>query len=165
MLGDDDEELLVQVIAYFEARGWPISRHDTLPVVRMEFAADNAEGTMFVQITPGRRRVVAYAALPDRVPPERRADVGELLIRANGALSIGNFDLDLDEGEIRFRSGLDLGATVLTDDLIDPLVQSCLVSVGDVAPAIAEVIAGRRRPEEAINEVWRGAADVDLDLR
>jgi len=161
----DDEELLGQLLAYFEMRGWPISQHDTLPLVRMEFATDHAEGVMFVQITPGRRRVVAYAALPDRVPPERRTDVAELLIRANGALSIGNFDLDLDEGEVRFRSGLDLGATPLTDELIDPLVQSCLVSVGDVAPAIADVAAGRRGAKEAIAEVWRDAADVDLDLR
>lgn len=161
----DEQELLDQVIAYFQLRGWPIAQHDSLPMVRMEFATDQAEGTMFVQITPGRRRVVAYAALPDRVPADRRSDVAELLVRANGALTIGNFDLDLDEGEIRFRSGLDLGATPLTDELIDPLVQSCLVSVGDVAPAISEVTAGRRSPKDAIEAVWRDSADVDLDLR
>jgi hypothetical protein len=165
MFGDDGNTLIDDVVAYFEVRGWPISRHESLPIVRMDFATDNTEGTMFVQVFPARRRVVAYAALPDRVPEARRVEVAELLTRANGALAVGNFELNFDDGEVRFRSGIDLGSTPLTDELIDPLVQSCLVSVGDHAPAIRAVADGTQTPQAAIEAVWRAAADVDLDLR
>jgi hypothetical protein len=131
----------------------------------MDFVTDDAEGTMFVHVFPARRRVVVYAALPDPVPERRRVEVAELLTCANGALAIGNFDLNFDDGEIRFRSGIDLGSTPLTDDLIDPLVQSCLVSVGDHAQAIRAVAVGSQTPSAAIEAVWQQAANVDLDLR
>jgi hypothetical protein len=165
VVGDDGDTLIDDVVAYFQVRGWPISQHESLPIVRMDFATDHAEGTMFVQVFPARRRVVTYAALPDRVPEARRVEVAELLTRANGALAIGNFELNFDDGEIRFRSGIDLGSTSLTDELIDPLVQSCLVSIGDHALAIQAVAAGRQTPQAAIEAVWQEAADIDLDLR
>jgi hypothetical protein len=131
----------------------------------MEFAADDAEGTIFVQVLPERRRVVTYAVLPAHVPEDRRVAMAELLTRANSALAIGSFELHFDDGEVRFRTSLELGQTELTDELIDPLVQACLVTVGDHAGAIAAVLEGTQPPQEAIEAVWRRNASVDLDFR
>jgi hypothetical protein len=161
----DDGSLLEAILGYFLSRGWPISRHDTLPIVRMEFATNDVKGTMFVQVFPDRRRVVTYAALPEMVPKELRLAMAELLTRANSALAIGNFELHFDDGEVRFRTGLDLGHTELTDELIDPLIQACLVSVGDHARAIRAVLNGSQTPKEAIDAVWQDAARVDFDFR
>ncbi|HTT92021.1 MAG TPA: YbjN domain-containing protein [Acidimicrobiales bacterium] len=166
MPGNDDEGALFSAVNdYFLSRAWPISQHDTLPIVRMEFATDATEGTMFVQVFPDRRRVVTYAVLPERVPDDRRVPMAELLTRANSALSIGNFELNFEDGEVRFRTSLDLGDTDLTDELVDPLVQACLVTVGDHAGAIHAVIAGSQTPEQAIETVWQQASRVDFDFR
>lgn len=165
MVGSDDTSPLVDaVLGYFLSRGWPITRHESLPIVRMEFAADNAEGTMFVQVFDDRRRVVTYAELPVVVPEKRRMAMAELLIRANSALAIGNFDLNFDDGKVRFRTGIDLGTTELTDELLDPLIQACLVTVGDHAGALSAVIEGTPA-QEAIDAVWDDAASVDIDFR
>ena len=53
--------------------------------------------------------------------------------RANSALAVGNFEPGFDDGEIQFRTGIDLGGTELTNEPVDPLIQAWLVSIGDHA--------------------------------
>jgi hypothetical protein len=57
VVGDDDT--LIDDVAYFQARGWPTSRHDSLPIVRMEFATDHAKRTTFVAVAVGTQTAQA----------------------------------------------------------------------------------------------------------
>ncbi len=50
-----------------------------------------------------------YSIMPGFVPKSKLSAVAEYIARANFGLVIGNFELDFSDGEIRFRTSIDLG--------------------------------------------------------
>jgi hypothetical protein len=50
--------------------------------------------------------IVFHSICPFNVPAERRAAVAEFLSRVNHGLSLGNFEIDLDDGEVRLKTVL-----------------------------------------------------------
>lgn len=74
--------------------------------------------------------VVAYAAHPDPVLPERFAAAAAALARMNDGLPIGGFELDHATGAIRARASLEAPADELTDAAIDRLVRAVVALMG-----------------------------------
>ena len=52
--------------------------------------------------------------MPIRVAEEQRQIVAELLARINYGLNIGNFELDMTDGEIRYKTSIDVEGGELT---------------------------------------------------
>jgi hypothetical protein len=86
------------------------------------------------------------------------------LTRANFGLNIGNFEMDFSDGEIRYKTSIDVTHDRLTHGLIDPLVEASLVAMDDYLPGIKSVIAGEATPHEAIEKVYEDTEDYDLIL-
>lgn len=55
-------------------------------------------------IIVGDETVTCYYATPIKVPAERRAVVNEFITRANYGLTNGNFEMDLNDGELRYKT-------------------------------------------------------------
>lgn len=75
----------------------------------------------YIQITEDSetRRVVIHANLPARIPQGTRQAVSELLTRFNYDLVVGNFELGLDDGEVLFKTTLDLADGLLTQAMFE----------------------------------------------
>jgi len=148
--------LLPVVDSYFLLKGWPIQQHETLPVVRLSYGSDDGDWELFVQAREEHSQVLAYSVLPDPVEPDRRSAVGQLLHRLNSRLAMGAFEMNLDSGEVRFRTGLDLADVTLTEALLEPVIMTNLRTVEDYLPAILAVRAG--------TDPVRALADVQDEL-
>ena len=84
-----------------------------------------------------------------RTPESRRIAVAEALSRTNTRLTLGNFELDFNDGELRFRVGADVENGFLSVKMVENMLtrasqtmerfQRALMSVafGEVSPAIA----------------------------
>lgn len=75
----------------------------------------------YIQITDDNeaRRVVIHAQLPARIPESTRLKVAELLTRVNYDLVVGNFELSLDDGEVLFKTVVDLADGQLTQAMFE----------------------------------------------
>jgi hypothetical protein len=113
--------LFEQVGIWLEANDWSYSENSekgyySLQMqcgpgsVRVIIDTDEKEGTHFLLV---------YVIYPERVPEARRPQVMELLTRANYRMTLGNFEMDSGDGEIRFRISLDLVGQGFTDDSIE----------------------------------------------
>lgn len=100
------------------------------------------------------QRVAVYSLILDGIEAADRAGVAELAARANRGLLGGAFEIDLDEGDLRFRSDLDLGAAELDDEqlaaVLTPLLEVNLETVEVYSDAIVSVLTGRSAPAEAV---------------
>lgn len=96
--------------------------------------------------------VVCCARIPSRVPDTRRGAVCELLTRINYALRIGNFEMDLRDGELLFRTAIDVEGGTLTTAMVDSLVGTGFFTADRYFPAIMRVVYGGASPEEALAE-------------
>ena len=73
------------------------------------------------------------------MPAERRLEVSEFLTRANHGLADGNFELDFDDGEVRFKSVLHVPAE-LDGLLVKRVVRLNGTALETYLPSIAALI-------------------------
>lgn len=83
-----------------------------------------------------------FSRAPENCPIARRAAMCELLIRLNFGMTHGGFDMDLDDGEIRFRTGVDLAGYELSPSMVQALTNYNLASMATYLPALRAVIDG-----------------------
>jgi hypothetical protein len=101
-------------------------------------------------------RVLGFYALSDlSAPPSRVAEVMELITRMNYGLSVGNFELGCEDGEVRFKASIPTDGTPLTYSMLRTLLYTCGDMMETFAPALAAVITGEATPQEA-NAAVRG---------
>jgi hypothetical protein len=79
--------------------------------------------------------------------------VVEFLTRANYGGVVGNFEMDLERGEVRYRTSLGVGNATLSPDLIRPLIHINLIMMDNYLPGLLAVAFGNASPELAIQQV------------
>ena len=77
----------------------------------------------------------------------------EFITRANEGLRIGNFEMDLGDGEVRYKSGLDFEGATLTPELIRNVMYVAVQTLDYYLPGLMSVIYGGKPAEEAIAEI------------
>ena len=69
--------------------------------------------------------VVVWAVFPYQMPEERRDEVARYLIGVNYELAVGAFEMDLSDGEVRFRVGMPIGDLPFDNDSLRRLLEAC----------------------------------------
>lgn len=138
--------ILVAVVDFFTRDDWVVERLDGDSAIRVMFRGEHGEWPCYAQAREADRQVMFYSACPVSVPVDRRLAIAELLTRCNFGLLIGNFELDMNDGEVRFKTGLDVEETELTDHLLRPIVYANVLSMNRFLPAILRVIYGNEEP-------------------
>ena len=102
------------------------------------------------------RTFVCYGILPINVEPARRVAVAETMTRINFRLRLGTFDLDFDDGEMRYRTGCDVEGGELTQHMVLTIVGNVCGSIDRYGPALMRVMFGDATPEDAAAEILSG---------
>lgn len=78
--------------------------------------------------------------------------VAEYLTRANYGLPLGNFEMDFSDGEVRFKTSLDVEGEeyMLTPAMIKSLVYSNVLTMDRYLAGMMAVIYGDASPEQEI---------------
>lgn len=114
------------------------------------FGGDHGNFIVAVGVREPEQQLVFYAYSPKEAPEDRRPAMMELVTRANHGMIIGNFELDLRDGEVRFKVGLDLEGVTDPRPLIEPHLSVCIMTLDQYLPAIDAVIEGSASPAEAL---------------
>jgi hypothetical protein len=83
------------------------------------------------------------------VPPRRRAEVAEFITRVNYGMSVGNFELGFDDGEVRFKTSIPADGTPLNYSLLRTLLYTCAELMDSYNPMLEAVVVGETSPKEA----------------
>ena len=146
--------LLDRCSALLSAAGVPHQRIDgEVPLLELEWRGRAGTHGALIEAWDEARRLKVYAYLPLVVPEAARARACELLMRANGTLAFGSFDLDLDGGGVRFRAGTVADAATLDGATLELLVEGSLQIADAWVEGLAAVIAGTCTPAVACAEV------------
>ncbi len=92
--------------------------------VAFDWAAGPIPFGCYAEINPEMRGFVFRAIWQLPFPPETRAAVAEYLHRVNYPVPVGGWAIDLDDGDVRWKSGLYFGDGELTDELMFEVVNS-----------------------------------------
>ena len=81
---------------------------------------------------------------------EKRTGVCELIARANYGLPVGNFSLDMNDGEVRFHIGHIFGDDHLSPEVLGRYLRIIFCTASRYFPAFMQYIHSGLTPEDAI---------------
>jgi hypothetical protein len=120
------------------------------------YKGENALWPCFVICREEEAQVLFYSVAPVSVAPESRVDVAEMVLRANYGAVLGGFELDVDDGEVRYRTGLDVSDTKLDPVMFRNIVLMNLLMMDTYMPALLAVIHGGVVPSIAVEKTESG---------
>jgi hypothetical protein len=149
----DEDDLVATTIAFLAERGWSWERVDGVPELRFLFeGASGLTWPCFVHVEVDDQQWLFFSEVPGVIPPRDRQAVMTFLTRANFGMSIGNFEMDLDDGTVRFKTSIDARGVALTAGLVRNHVDANLGAMDVYLPGVLEVLAGTS-PEAAIASI------------
>jgi hypothetical protein len=139
-----------KIIQFFHEDGWPLVEVEPGKTWHLTFKGDHGLWSCYVQIREELFQFTFYSLCPINVPEPRRTAIAELLTRANSRLHLGNFEMEFDSGELRYRTSFSLDSGELDHALLRPLVYVNVNMMDRFIPAIMAVSYGGLAPLTAL---------------
>ncbi len=151
--------LLETIIQFLVDDDWSFEKLKGATALRFNFSGDNGEWTCFAEAKEELNQFIFYSRAPMQAPEDKRLAMAEFLTRANYSLILGNFEMDFSDGEIRYKTSIDVEGDQLTPALIKPIIYTNLQMMDQYLPGITSVIEGHESPEEAVNRIDNPPSD------
>ncbi|HRI27118.1 MAG TPA: YbjN domain-containing protein [Chitinophagales bacterium] len=72
-------------------------------IIRLGMQLDNGRADIYIDIRPEQEQVLISAVSPVIVPAHKRNAIAEFITRANFGLIIGSFEMDYNDGELKYK--------------------------------------------------------------
>ena len=145
--------ILDAITRFFQEDEWPFTPLEGRTILRTGFQSDNGQWTCYAQAREEQEQFVFYSICPVKAPEKQRMPIAEFLTRANYGMIIGNFELDLNDGEIRYKTSIDVKGDELSQPLISHLVYANVLTMNRYLPGIMKVLYAGAAPAEAVAEI------------
>jgi hypothetical protein len=139
---EGERALLGELKRVFVENGWPFSEVRGAQVLVSDLLGPLGTWKFYAQVVDEQDLILLYSVCPLRVPAERRPEVSQFLTGANYGLAAGNFELDFEDGEIRYKTVLHNYGDGLDADVLRRLVRSNGMAMETYLPGIGAVITG-----------------------
>jgi len=141
------------MVQFFEEDDWRFSPIDGQTVLRLGYSGKNGNWQCFAQAKEKTEQCIFYSICPVKAPEPKRPHMAEFIARANYGLVIGNFELDYDDGEIRYKTSIDVEDDRLSSALMKHLVYANILTMDQYMPGIMAVLYAGTEPALAIAQV------------
>ncbi len=141
------------ITEFLQSDDWPSTQVEDRTILRTGFDGDNGEFTCFAQAREQQEQFVFYSVFPVKTPPASQAAVVEFLTRANYGMIVGNYEFDYSDGEVRFKTSVDLEGVEMIEKVIRNLIYANVLTMDRYFPGLMRVIYGGITPEDAIREI------------
>ncbi len=135
-------------------------------VVRTDLRGEVASYRIVARVEVEADLFQVFGYSPLRVPEGCRPAIAEAVARANYGLRLGKFELDLDDGEMRFQVAQVLTGDSVGEEVIDRMISTSINMLDMYLPAFLSVIYANELPQDAIlrvEAVYRPPTEEDTD--
>jgi len=146
-------QILEEIVSFFTKDDWPYTKIKGEPILQTAFQGENGKWTCYAKAREEQEQFVFYSICPVNAPENKRLAVAEFLTRANSGMIIGNFEMDFKDGEIRYKTSIDVEGDSLTSALIKRLVYANVTMMDEYLPGIMSVIYGDVSAVDAIAQI------------
>jgi hypothetical protein len=137
-----DTSLLDELRRAFVENRWPFAEVQGAPVLVSELAGPEGSWKFYAQAVDEQSLVLLYSICPLRVPSDRRREIADYITRANYGLAAGNFELDFEDGELRYKTALHVHPEGLDSRLLKRVVRANGLAMETYLAGVGAVIDG-----------------------
>jgi len=141
------------MVQFFTEDDWKFHQLEGKPILSMAFKGDSGSWMCYAQAREEQQQFVFYSVMESNVPADRRQAVAEFLTRANYGLTLGNFEMDFTDGEVRYKTSVDVEGGELTKQMVKTLVYVNVLMMDKYLPGIMSVIYAGTSPADAVARI------------
>ena len=146
--------LFDDVEAFFAKDDWNPTPMDSDPLALvMGFAGEAARWQCYCKVREEQHQILFYSIAPSSVPEDKRAAVAEFITLANYGLIIGNLEMDFGDGEVRYKSAVDVEGAPFDPSSIRNIVYANVLTMDRYLPGLLAMLHGDLSAVDAIAKV------------
>ena len=141
------------MLDFFSEDDWDYYWWEEGETLQLECQVSNGRLTCYAKAINDKQQFVFYSLCPLTASEERKIAIAEFITKVNYGMVIGNFEFDFSDGEIRYKTSLDVEGDRLSHALIKQAVYINVLTMDKYLPALAAVINNELSVDEAIAQV------------
>ena len=153
--------LFSELIDYMEEEDWKYEILEGETIIRFHFKGSAGRLLCYGEVDEEKYWLIFYSYMPVNAPADKMTEAAEFVARANRGMRIGNFELDYDDGEIRYKTSIDVEGGELSSKMIDNLLRANLSTINRYFTGLMEMIYGDRAPADAIKKIEAPPGEFD----
>lgn len=150
---ETNDSVFTTVTNFFDKEDWSFAQINEQTAIRLVFRGKNGQWNCYAKVNEDQKIFIFYSVCPIAAPESKRTAIAEFIARANYGMIIGNFELDYDDGDIRYKTSIDVEGDSITFPLIKQLVYTNVLTMDQYLPAIIAVVENDMSPVDAIIHV------------
>ncbi|MGF1488260.1 MAG: YbjN domain-containing protein, partial [Prochloraceae cyanobacterium] len=133
-------DLLNTAANYFQNLEWQFIKSFENSTIQFVFSGENGRWNCLLKTRENQAQLIFYSIFPIPVPESKRIAIAEFITRANYNIIIGNFELDFDNGEIRYKTSIDVEGDRLSNSNLESIIYPNLGTIDRYLPGIKAII-------------------------
>lgn len=154
------QPLMDVVVRFFQEDQWNFQKIENQPVIRAGYHGERGTWVCYARVDEEIQRFLFHSLMGLNIPGAYRSAVAEYLTRANFGMPLGNFEMDLDNGEVRFKTSVEAPEGGLTVPVVRALVYANVRNMDHFFPGVLAVVHGGLSPEAALARVISQAVEM-----
>lgn len=151
------------ITEYLDHLEWRYVPHEGEGMIKFGLAAQNCKLDCLVHVIEDQEFVLFFTVLPILVPENKRLSIAEYITRANYGLNAGCFEMDFEDGEVRFRTYANTDSNALNIEIVRHLLHTNVQTMDKYSPGLMKVVYGNISPSDAVKEVENANDDEEDD--
>jgi hypothetical protein len=139
-----------ELVHLLDERDVAYERFEEHQAIRTDLRGDIGSYRITAQVHADCDLFQVYGYSPLLVPEGCRAAIAEAIARANYGLRVGKFEMDFDDGEVRFHVAQIMDDEAIGEEVMDRMICTTLGMLDTYLPAFLSIIYGNETPEVAI---------------
>lgn len=142
----------------------PAQDQEQIHSMRLPVQGKTAEWTCLIRVFEKTERILVYSIFPAQVADAQRPQLALMLTQINYGLILGNFEFDLSDGEIRYKTSIDVESIELNSTILRNLLYGNFFSVDLYYHALMQAIEGNDDLQRLIHQAENPDEITGFDL-
>lgn len=145
------------VIEYIESKNWKYQVVSENKFIHFGISANNGKIDCVADIREERKQFIFLSHCVVNAFSDKLLEVADYLNRVNYSLVIGSFELNMEDGKIRFKTSMFYDENLPSSmDVIERTIITNLYMMDRYIPGIMSILFGHQTPKEAYDEIENG---------
>lgn len=132
------------VRGYLEQQQWQYhSPSDDKNIILFGVSTQRGKFHCVLDINEDENKFIFFSIFPINVTLDLRSSIAEVLVRLNYILFLGSFEMDFEDGEIRFKTSLIYEDGVVTEKMLGHIVNGNISTMDEHFELINSFIVGK----------------------
>ena len=131
----------VEVLRTFlEEDGWYPRQKEAETIFYANYRGHNGRYSCEARLRVEAEIFLFYVGAPLTIPPENRLTVSEFITRVNYGMRIGNMEMNMSSGKVRYKSSLDFRGEKLTSMWLKNSIVAAVTAMDRYLPGLKAIV-------------------------